>query len=412
MTIGNNEFFGIKGHEKESEIRAVLFNAKTYKIITKSVANFPFQNNGSCTFGGVLLNSKIFIGFGRGVYEYLASENKWRFAQIPEHIEHSRSRAQGCCITEDTYLLCGGDLRTKVELLKYNEAYFDNVDQTEDVKSGHVKASHVFHLPNRIEEDDELYISSQISNTSRHDRNFFFHSILQCMGLGISEMERDAAFQQNQIKDAVKHKKESEMVSSGTNTFQYIEHQCDQCSLFHDFCSSPLPLTLTGGHTVTSLEPGKVMLVGGYCGGSASEKVFIGRISEDKKDVTWTETDSLRNAREYHITFKMKGNVFVAGGVDTEYEALSICEQFSSKSNKWVISKHQLPYPLVNATVIVSKDETFSLIVGGWKKVENDNKRILSGEALVFTLEHGFKRLSSGLNFRSIRGRDVIFKLY
>ena len=144
--------------------------------------------------------------------------------------------------------------------------------------------------------------------------------------------------------------------------------------------------------------------------------LFIGELTDNKSNVTWVQQESLNKAREYHITFKMKTSVFVAGGVDKDYKPLSSCERFSLNKSKWFPNQHQLPFPLVNATVIVSTDETFAVITGGWKDISNDYhggpNRALSNETLVFTMERGFKVLSQKVELKSLRGRDVSFRIY
>ena len=102
------------------------------------------------------------------------------------------------------------------------------------------------------------------------------------------------------------------------------------------------------------------------------------------------------------------------------------------------MDRYKLPFPLVNANVIVSSDETFALVIGGWtaSEVEEDYqihvqriragvpvkkfKRRLSEKILMFTIENGFKELfcpsllpSCGLKPAStqlLKGRDLLFR--
>ena len=115
--------------------------------------------------------------------------------------------------------------------------------------------------------------------------------------------------------------------------------------------------------------------------------------------------------RYSHITFKLKDNVYVAGGVahaSTEIycpsEAgswRSSCEQYSLKENKWLNCRHRLPHPLVRASVSVSTDESFAVITGGLSAKEYyDRKKPGSveveeraGDILIFTEDKGFKFL-------------------
>ena len=186
------------------------------------------------------------------------------------------------------------------------------------------------------------------------------------------------------------------------------------------FCSTPFPIALTGGHTVNKIGADEVIVVGGYSGGKASEKVFHGKMLKNGVDITWRQLDSLKTAREYHIAFKMKGYVFVAGGVNEKYEPLQSCEIYSIKDNLWCSDgryklgvqtegRYELPYPLVNSTVVISNDEAFALILGGWRP--QDNVKVAVREMIVFTLEEGFKSLPCGMKYSIFGGRDAVFKL-
>ena len=52
-------------------------------------------------------------------------------------------------------------------------------------------------------------------------------------------------------------------------------------------CSTPFPIALTGGHTVNKIDNDEVIVVGGYSGGKASEKVFHGKMLKNGLDITW-----------------------------------------------------------------------------------------------------------------------------
>ena len=228
--------------------------------------------------------------------------------------------------------------------------------------------------------------------------------------------------------------------------------------LLTSFCSTPLPLAVSGGHSLTKTSMCQVMLIGGYSNGKVSDKVFIGTSSvlklEDANmisevDVTWVQGESLKRSRQHHITFKMRDSVFVVGGVGKALEPLSSCERFSirndKKNKRWFeMDRYKLPFPLVNANVIVSSDETFSLVFGGWTAIEVEEdyqihvqrtrlqqisgvpakkfKRRLSEKILIFTIENGFEEFlcpslsqTCGLKPAStqlLKGRDVLFRIF
>ena len=396
-------FFATWGSERkvDTKIIAVLFTPPTtLKVRSRSVTKFPFVNSSFCSFGGMLMNGKILIGAGRNVYEYILSEDKWIHAQ---YIEHSRDRAEGCAVNNN-YLLCGGNLRTRVELLRFKQevSISYNDDRTEEDTSS---------LENTAQ-------NPATSNTTTNVDNNFFHTLLGCIGLGRRSVDTDNSHYLPSGRTTSDCKKNREEGQSPHLNDTDCQHFGSKCKLPHIFCPTPLPLHLTGGHTVTNIKDNQVILIGGYCGGSASSSVFIGELTDNESDVTWIEQESLNKARQYHMTFKMDGNVFVAGGVDKDYKALYDCERFSINRNTWVRNQHHLPYPLVNATVIVSTDETFAVITGGWKDLSNDtfegSARILSYETLIFTIDGGFKRwrLPQDDQIPSLKGRDAIFRVY
>ena len=157
------------------------------------------------------------------------------------------------------------------------------------------------------------------------------------------------------------------------------------------------------------------MLVGGRVNSFASSRVFRGTVSSTEKDVTWKELEPMRNARREHITFKMKENLYVVGGygrylldISLHYRdnILSSCERFDMVKNKWFTCQHSLPYPLCDASVIVSDDETFAVITGGRK----ENHKLSDG-CITFTEDGGFKH-SKTYSLLSPRWRHVSIRTY
>ena len=122
-----------------------------------------------------------------------------------------------------------------------------------------------------------------------------------------------------------------------------------------------------------------------------SNRVYQGDFKADTNDVAWTELEPLRKTRGLHITFKMKDNVYVAGGFDNEFEGLSTCEQFNLLECKWVNCKHSLPYALNSASVVVSADETFAVITGGITGEQ------FSSRVIIFTEDTGFELMATHL---------------
>ena len=130
---------GYSEKDVDTELVFVQFNlnSKTKNFSASSIARCPLQDSGigspsSSLFGCIIKDHKVLIGSGIGnnhVYEYIISDNKW--VQIKHHRDlhselvgtqqYSRCRSEGCLLMGGTVvILCGGDLKTNVELLTLN----------------------------------------------------------------------------------------------------------------------------------------------------------------------------------------------------------------------------------------------------------------------------------------------------
>ena len=147
-------------------------------------------------------------------------------------------------------------------------------------------------------------------------------------------------------------------------------------------------------HTTPSILHNKILLIGG-------NHMYPGQLTRDKINVRWTKLEQgYMNyhkhgySRKGHIAFKMKNHVYVAGGLLTsktqilERTILTSCNKFNFKENRWSKCKHSLPYPLADASVVVSLDETFAIITGGTNK-----NSIPTNGIILFEEESGFKLL-------------------
>ena len=427
----NHREYETKGHRKESEIVLFLFlNSLRYhkgyrvnfKAISKPTSPLPFTNILSLpfsTFGTVLSSGSLLVGFNRGIYQYIWPEDKWVEAVSTKSQQHTRSRAQGCSISQNKYVLCGGDLGNKIELLHestHGIIFQNDANNFRDFGSFQ-KEQMVFSKDYNNEVSNE---ETNVANNNFGDTNILgvFKHILRCNCFTKSCHYDDTMYAcQSDHESEVKDQLNSESIA-----IIKFHHDCSLRGITQTFCTEPLPIALTGGHTVTKIADGEVIVIGGYSGGRASDKVFAGKLGENGMDISWRDLDSLKTAREYHISFKMKGHVFVAGGVNEKYEPLSSCEIYSIRKNLWCSDeryklmvqtggRYELPYPLVNATVVVSNDETFALIVGGWKQEEHGKDKVAAKEFIVFTLEDGFKKLPSGMKYPIFGGRDAVFRL-
>ena len=164
--------------------------------------------------------------------------------------------------------------------------------------------------------------------------------------------------------------------------------------------------------------------------GKVSNRVFKGKFIKSKKDISWTEVESLIQGRGGHVAFKMGNNIYVAGGFVENYrnqdglfkksrikEAIiqtsnwtSSCERYDINEEKWSACSYVFPpiditlgsygvsSDVLNATV--SGDETLAIInckhvlnsAGDWK-----------GMTISFTEKDGFN-VHENNYFKSIEG--------
>ena len=147
-------------------------------------------------------------------------------------------------------------------------------------------------------------------------------------------------------------------------------------------------LIFSNGHSLTSISNDKVLLIGGNF-------MFLGQLTWDKLNLRWKRLENVSSkpgySRSYHISFKMKDHVYVAGGLLTskieESRKSTSCEKYNFKQNKWSSCEYSLPYPLIDASVVVSSDESFAVITGGIpKKTKPTDGIICFEEKRGFTL--------------------------
>ena len=139
-----------------------------FKLISKPVKLFPFKNSGFSTFGAVLGDGLILLGLNRGIYQYILSEDKWVEAMSPEVQEHTRSRAQGCSLGPEVYVLCGGDLEKRVEVLKVIKQKLQFID--DDGNLGESSLSRILKNTSHLDDIKELSSDESKSVTNHVER--------------------------------------------------------------------------------------------------------------------------------------------------------------------------------------------------------------------------------------------------
>ena len=174
------------------------------------------------------------------------------------------------------------------------------------------------------------------------------------------------------------------------------------------FSPTPLPFSPHHNHTVTRVGENKVILVGGYVETSYTNDVFQGELIENENDVKWTRLASLPPKKERfgHVAFKMKGSLYIAGGMSNN-ELKPCCLRYDMEGNKWFESPHSLPYPLRNASVFVSADESFAVITGG---LAISAKYNAPKSIIPFAEESGFQLLKN-FSMRENRSHHVCVEI-
>lgn len=149
------------------------------------------------------------------------------------------------------------------------------------------------------------------------------------------------------------------------------------------------------GHSITFVRNNTFMIIGGRALSQRPYRrettrcVLKGEISEDAADVKWKKLTSLLNDRFGHFSFKIKNHVYVAGGAEYGTEDILCCEVYDIDKDSWSVSKHYLPYHLYKASVIVDKEETYALIIGGLKRTAEASEKVI-----LFTEEKGFELIN------------------
>jgi hypothetical protein len=172
-------------------------------------------------------------------------------------------------------------------------------------------------------------------------------------------------------------------------------------------CPTKLPVKVAY-NSIINIDEGKVLLAGGNVMGIASNRVFQGTISPNGTNVIWKELSPLNIARSNHVCFRLNNAIFVAGGYGSRWDKLSCSERYDSERDVWLKDTiyHpeseegdlDLPFPLVDASVVVDRNQTFAAIIGGVTEMmyfeEEEVVRLEdcpSSNVIIFTINEGFK---------------------
>ena len=186
---------------------------------------------------------------------------------------------------------------------------------------------------------------------------------------------------------------------------------------FRTKCPTKLPIKVAF-NTLINIKENTVLLTGGNVMGATSNKVFRGTLSPNGKNVTWKELSPLNIARSNHVCFKLNEAIFVAGGYGSGSDKLSCSERYDSTRNIWNkdftygLSSDEgdvdLPFPLVDASVVVDRGQTFAALIGGTTEIlfydtdESEDQGWHPGlddcpntSVILFSIRNGFERFQN-----------------
>ena len=136
-------------------------------------------------------------------------------------------------------------------------------------------------------------------------------------------------------------------------------------------CYSSRPQASLQYHTMTAIEDNKFIVIGGLTANRLSstrtlqgtyDSSMKGSIN-DIKAISWKEFDSLNEGRHDHFAFMMKQSIIVAGGdQNSAYSGanyLLSCERYNFKSEKWEMSPHKLPFPIIKIKLMLYLNKQF-----------------------------------------------------
>ena len=361
IAAGDTERFD----RKSDEVVLVFRNDRRKRFGSVYMPVAPLQNIGNGpspyprTFGG-LLGGRIIAGNANGIYQYNIETKNWIYIDSSvklyvdgDHLEHNNfnrlpnCELRGCAINDELYLLWVGKPGCRFELLQFTKC----------------KPNPTFNS-NQV---DVLY----------HDEWDF------------QWFQMDRLSQQNEELQTL----ERSIVNFNISIRQH-------------FSDITLP-------SITNVGKNKVMFVGGVYHGKTqtSKRAFIGELTTDNRLLRWKELENITVGRSRAIIFKLKDMVYLTGGriIDVEpslyYDDIrpsfvKLCERFDIREEKWSTSKHTLPYPLHSASAVVSADDSFALITGGFRDRTLQNDKII-----IFDEKNGFQVLDS--NLRCSRSNHV-----
>ena len=228
------------------------------------------------------------------------------------------------------------------------------------------------------------------------------------LGGSMIVMEEDAFQPFNHIRrinlNIDKHQKHPEIKNSRMlRMFQRNKKSKHPCSANSVIIPLPIELQNVIECTLVQTEYDKLMLVGGIYEdyrpntmlwqGSIANNIN-NKIATTKSDLCWHPMNvELTKARLMPICFKLKSNLYIAGGnslyalhnpsggrFETNGRPLLCCDRFDLNEKKYYSHVYSLPYPICDLDKVVTDSmETFAIILNS-----------KTGSFLIFTEKDGF----------------------
>ena len=154
------------------------------------------------------------------------------------------------------------------------------------------------------------------------------------------------------------------------------------------FCERATSRSSLENHCLINIEYDKVIF-------SGEGQMYMGQLTWDKQNVRWKRLRKIPGTRRCdYMIFKMKEYVYVIGGYEDDTAAFNI-EKYNLKRKEWSICRHKLPLPLKDASIVVSQDESYAVITGGFigENGFTEYWNILTIWIIVFEEETGFTLL-------------------
>ena len=118
----------------------------------------------------------------------------------------------------------------------------------------------------------------------------------------------------------------------------------------------------------------------------------------DSTNNSWEEVANINDGRSNAFGAAMKGKVFIAGGLQTDWSGISTCEVYSPSTNEWQLMPN-LKVPRFAASMVCFKEKLY--VVGGFTLSER-NRRIRALTIEEFDSERNEWKEKSAIPVKSI----------